>query len=116
DEAETQEVDFEIAVESADETSLVLPFMVPGSVREEPLLDDSQNVAGMVRYQRWPVSGHLHVVAEPVLAEQPLARLCVRVENLSPSDGAPWQGDASRDEAMKGSCLSTHLLLAASEG
>jgi hypothetical protein len=60
----------------------------------------------------WPVTGAIHLAAEPVLAAELLSRVRIRVENLT-----AWTvPSAPRDEALRGSMLGTHLLLSASTG
>lgn len=108
----THEIDFELALGSVVAEARSIPFEVPASRAREPILDDREEVAGFVTRERWPVSGLIHVAAKPLEGERPLLCLEIRVENLT-----PWQRlRAPRDEAMRASCLSTHVLLAARDG
>jgi hypothetical protein len=88
----------------------VLPFELPGGAEALP----GAGAPGEPRaFQRWPVQVEVRVSSEPVVTPAtPLVRLSIRVENVT-----PWgEPRASRDEALRASCLATHLILSVNGG
>ena len=84
----------------------LLAFELDGEQHHERLGD-----ATVVREQR-PLAGLVRWQLEPVVAERPLVRLTVRVENTT----AWTEPGAPRDHALLGALASTHLALAAPGG
>jgi hypothetical protein len=113
EEGDVREVALAVAAEAAGEgAARVFPFALPGGREVQEIRDASGRALGRVVHERWPVRGRVSCVAERVVAERPLLRLRLRVEN-----DTEW-GDprARREVAMRGSCLATHLLLEARGG
>jgi hypothetical protein len=103
DEGDTREVDFEVALATAAARGeQVVPFLIPGGTETRD----------GVEHRRWPISGVIRVTVEPLEGARPLAKLRLRVENVTAwtLPGAP------RDEAVRGSLLGCHVLLAVSDG
>ncbi|HEX3904465.1 MAG TPA: hypothetical protein VH853_16625 [Polyangia bacterium] len=103
DEGETVEIDFGFSIAALIDGEQVVPFQLEGGT----------DLTGELAYRKWPVFGVVRLSAA-LIAEttRPLVRLSVRVENVS-----AWvSAGAARDEALPGSLLGTHLLLAASDG
>jgi hypothetical protein len=104
DEGELREIDFGGAIADGEQT---MPFHLAGDT-ETKATDDGAPIT----WESWPVAGAVRVVAEPVVADQPLARLRIRVENLT-----AWLApDAPRDEALRASLLAVHLVLGVTGG
>lgn len=94
-------------------TACTTPFVLEGRRDVQPIETASGRCVGRVVRERWPIGGDLHLSAEPAAeATFPLLRVRLRVDNLTPS---PAPG-ASRDEALRSSLVSTHLLLAVTDG
>jgi hypothetical protein len=108
DEGEVREVDLE-AVPGEDAE---VPFADGAADDEEPVLDAAGALAGRVSRRRAALSGAVRVRWERVVADRPLWRLSVRVENTTSwaMPGAP------RDAILPASCLAAHLLLAVEGG
>jgi hypothetical protein len=86
-----------------------IPFSVPGSESVEEVRGADGNVAGRLRKRMLPLAGTVRVRVEPVEAERPLVKLSIRVENETPCA----EPSAPREEALRSSLISTHLLLEA---
>jgi hypothetical protein len=84
-----------------------IAFSVPGDESVEEVSDGGGRLAGRLRKRMLPLRGTVRVRAEPVEAERPLLRLCIRVENETPCDDPT----VSRDEALRSALIATHLLL-----
>lgn len=110
DEGLTREIDLRLDLERAREGTLELPFAIPANQRTQLLCDASKGIVGSVVREQWALWGVVHVRCEPLAAAQPLSRVIVRVENLTPAHDL----DAPREDALRGALLSTHLLLASS--
>src|SRR5579875_3758793 len=95
-----------------------LDLRVPGGEDTEPLTDDAGRVLGRVARRRWPVTATVTMSAErcetPEAAEPPsrLLRIRLRVENAG--DGCAE--DEPREEALRGSLIASHALLAVRGG
>lgn len=112
EEAELRGIDFDVEV-APGRAGRPLPFSVPGEVRVETLRDASRSVVGRLVRTCNAVSGAIQVWSEPMeSAGEPLVRVSVHVENLTPY---PFPS-AERADAMRTSCVSTHLLLEAEQG
>jgi hypothetical protein len=103
DEGEVRAFDFALPIASDGATEAqVIPLSLPaGRLTGEE---------GETR--TWPITGAIHLAAEPVAAAEPLSRVRIRVENLT----AWTTPDAPRDEALRGAMLGTHLLLSTAAG
>ena len=101
DEAVVEEIAF--AIEPGDDRRRV-DFSLAGWQSTEALGD-----AGRIVRRRWPIEGTLHLRSVPLGAG--LRRVEIRVENHTPCPPG-----AGRDEALRFSLLSTHVLLAARGG
>jgi hypothetical protein len=86
-----------------------IPFSVPGGESVEDVRDETGNLAGRVRKRMLPLAGTVRVRAERATAERPLLRVSIRIENETPLPDV----SAPRDEALRSSLISTHLLLEA---
>ena len=67
---------------------------------------------GRVVRERRALRGQLQITVEPVAASQPLTRVSIRVENLTPWD----EVDAPRERAMGAAFASTHLVIGVEDG
>jgi hypothetical protein len=107
DEGEVREVGFRLRLEGPAASA---PFEVPGGEEVEPVRNATGETVARVVRRRWPVRGTVRLEATPLDAARPLARVRVRVENATAwnDPGAP------RDDALRASCLATHVLLEAS--
>ena len=105
DEGELCEVSFSHLLDAPGEQ--VVGFERPGDDTVEILSSDGGTTA-RITHTRAPLAGVVRISVEPVAAPRPLARLRVRVENLTDWD----RSQTSRDEALTASCLGIHLLLA----
>lgn len=109
DEADVEEVPLAIAVRNGPAETDV-PFEL-ASTTEVDLIRDGERVVGRVVRKRSTVSGSVRVRVEPA-AGADLVRLSLRVECTT-----PWADVfATRQDALAGSCLSTHLLLGTRDG
>jgi hypothetical protein len=109
DEGELREIEFRLRV---GEGAAAVPFEVPGGSEVEVVADAAGRPAARVVRERLPARGRLHLAAEPIEAASPLARVRVRVEN-----DTPWADLAAhRDDALRASCIATHLVLQVSGG
>jgi hypothetical protein len=103
DEGEVREVDFTFRTAPTGAAhAQTASFFVAGGTDGGP--------AGARR--RCPISGVVKMTVERAAASEPLLRLCIRVENVT-----PWAAPAApRHEALSASMLGTHLLLEVSSG
>ena len=104
DETVERTVDAAVPLADALAAERRIGFAFPGG-REQERTDD-----GVVVRERWPVTGGLKVAAEPLPTPWGLARLRVEVENETAG------GFTSREEALAGSLIATHVLLAVDGG
>lgn len=113
EEGEVREIDFAIEAEEGGEPSHeVLPFELLPESSSELIAGPDGTRAGRLLRAREQVRGAVHAWLEPLPSARPLMRLKVRVEN-----DTDWVAPGvSRDEALAGGCVSTHLLLWAREG
>jgi hypothetical protein len=112
-------VDWDEAVEcSVDLSQAISRPAVPSASRHdfamaaaedtETIRDGAGRVRGRAVRTRSPLTGRVRVEAEPVVGRGSLLRLRVVLENTT-----PWAGmDGSRDELLRHSLLSAHLMLA----
>jgi hypothetical protein len=106
DEAVDREIDVVVSMsELRSGSEREFPFDVPGGTEVEPLGVVDGSPARVTR-ERWPLRGSLVVRLEELDSPYGIARLRVRIRNETPFDGS-----AGRDEALRGSLLSAHLLL-----
>ncbi|MGH9179784.1 MAG: hypothetical protein ACRD0N_14680 [Acidimicrobiales bacterium] len=82
----------------------------PGSAETETVTGPAGNTAGRIVRRRWPVTGRLRVRADQ--AGDGLVRVHARVENLT----AWGEPGASRDDVVRHSMASVHLILVARGG
>lgn len=113
DEGEVREIELDTQpLATADTREQVIPFAVAGGRSVEKVCDASGAPIGRLVRTRSPVQGVIRIAAEAVGSDGALVRLRVRVENATPFDAL----SARRDEALASACLSTHLMLAVSDG
>jgi hypothetical protein len=113
EEAELREIDFDVDVERGSGSGGRRQFAVPAHARIEMLRDASAVVVGRIVRECHAVSGTIRAWSEPMAGDgESIARVSIHVENLTPY---PFPR-AERAEAMRHSCVSTHLLLEAEEG
>jgi hypothetical protein len=110
DEAEVREVELDTALAPGVEVSM--PFVLPGSRQIELVRDGSGQVAGRIVRACQPVCGRVRIHTAVVEAEHRLLRVSLRVENLT----AWTDPEANRDQALRGACIATHLLLSVDRG
>jgi hypothetical protein len=112
EEAELREIDFDVEVDAGHDARRI-PFSVPADERTEIVRDADGTEIGLVIRSCRAVSGTIHAWSEPVDGTgEPLARVSIHVENLTPYPSR----DAERADAMRASCVSTHVLLEAENG
>lgn len=112
EEGDVREVEVPVELGAVWREERCLAFEVPGGLGSEPVLDDERGVVGHRVQEWWPIRGTVRVRAEPVEAPRPLVRLRIRIENRT-----AWrETDARREAVLRASCVSTHLLIAASGG
>lgn len=112
DEGQTHETDFGAELCRLLEGPTLVPFEAPAGCESDELSDEHGVVRGRVHKERWSTHGGVSLSCERVVAARPLMRVTVRVENRT-----GWEDrDAKREEVLRASCLSTHLLLAVSGG
>ncbi|MBA2557055.1 MAG: hypothetical protein H0V12_06905 [Chloroflexi bacterium] len=99
-----------LSVRTLPSTPSSVPLEVAGGHEIEVVRDPAGAVLGRIIRTRWPITAAVHLHAESV---DGYLRLRVRIENLSPLDGAVGQ---VRDAALRHSLLSAHTLLAVSGG
>jgi hypothetical protein len=109
-EGELHEIDFTHVIDPAGGDETLVPFALDGDHEIEPVALAARQVR-----TRAPLAGAVRVSVDAVVADRPLVRLRVRVENRT-----AWQAPAVpraelRDEALTASCLNTHLFLALDE-
>lgn len=110
EEGDIEEIDFDIA--SADDARS-LPMALPASEEIEELRDARGELVGRVVRTRRALLGRIEACAEPIPGDGvPLARVSVRVENLTPFEAT----DAARADAVRSALVSTHILLSAARG
>jgi hypothetical protein len=103
DEAEVEEVEVRAPLSDAP---AAIPFALPGASEVRLLVEGGATVGRIVR-ETAAVSGLLQVRTEALAAPRPLGRLRVTIENTT-----AWsEPGATRDEALAGALLGTHLLL-----
>jgi hypothetical protein len=105
DEGEIREIELRDLLGSAEQA---FPFELAGATEAEEVRDASGALRGRVVRRTSPVRGIVRMRAEPVPAPHPLARLTIRVENETPWEDA----SAPREEALRGSLIAAHVLLA----
>lgn len=110
DEGEVREVELDTALSPGVE--ITVPFALPGSRDLEIVRDGSGRIAGRIVRECQPVCGRVRIHTAVVEAERRLLRVSLRVENLT----AWTDPDADRDEALRGGCIATHLLLSIAGG
>ncbi len=104
DEGVVRTVDLDL--DTVTVTGTVLPFAFDGGRDIEPA------AGGRVIRERHPLAGRIIVHCEPVIADLPVRRLILRVENTT-----PWPDQAApRDHAIIAAFASTHLILAITGG
>ena len=86
------------------------PVSVPGGTDIEPLTDQEDRGLGRIVRRRWPLAAEVRVAMTPVgTGADGLVRLTVTVDNIgSPASDKP--------EAIRGSFIGTHLILAVTRG
>jgi hypothetical protein len=111
EEAVPHEYDMVLSVSALGAEELV-PGAVAGGEEVDPLYDASGRLVGRVRRQRWPITFVVQLRADDLGNDLPVRRLRVRTVNTYAScvAGAP------RSVALRHAMLSTHTLLALTEG
>ena len=86
------------------------PVSVPGGTDIEPLTDQEDRGLGRIVRRRWPLAAEVRVAMTPLgTGADGLVRLTVTVDNIgSPASDKP--------EAIRGSFIGTHLILAVARG
>jgi len=102
DEGIVETLDFEVPLAGEREHVFAL----------DPIYGVEPHGAGQVIRERRPLTGRIIVRCEPMTADQPLARVSVRVENTT-----PWvELEAPRDYVIASAFASTHLLVGVDGG
>lgn len=112
DEATEREVETVLPLADLVGSERVVEVDVPGDRCEEPIPAPTGEVEGRVIAEHLPLHAVLRVGAERIAGPYGLIKLRARVENV---DG--WDpGDAPREQALRRSLVSAHLLLAVDGG
>ncbi len=112
DEGRLREVPFTTAVSDLLRGEVWAPFELPAGTDAEVLRDRSGAVVGRIARTRARVSGTVRLSAGRVGGRDDLLCVRVRIENVT-----PWvDASAPRAEAIRASCLSTHLVLSVRGG
>ncbi|MFI6600141.1 hypothetical protein ACIBHX_28190 [Nonomuraea sp. NPDC050536] len=112
DEATEREVETVLSIADLLDAERTVEVSVPGELGEEPILAPTGEVEGRVVAQHLPLHAVLRVAAEPIAGPYGLIKLRAQVENV---DG--WDPrDAPREQALRRSLVSAHLLLALDSG
>lgn len=112
DEGVEQEIDaaFDLATLLAKEQEV--PFILPAGRDVETIENGAGRAIGRVVRERWPLRGVLLVAAERFEGPYGIAKLRVRVQNVT-----PWCDDtASRDDIVRRSLIAAHTLIALESG
>ncbi len=88
----------------------VYPLEVDGGRDVEVVRNAAGDVVAREVRERWPISCLVHVAIEPARGAR---KLSVRIENVTP---CPPGADVRRAEILRRSLVSTHTLLAVSDG
>lgn len=111
-EAVPREFDAEATAAALRGRGRTLRLSVPGGRDTEPVVDGDGRRVGRVVRTRWPVTARVSLSAARCGGPSELHRLTIRVEN----QGRTLPVTAPRDEALRHSLLSCHVLLAAPGG
>ncbi|MFF3440085.1 hypothetical protein [Streptosporangium sp. NPDC002721] len=113
DEATEREAEVTLPIAGLiDAPERVIEVRVPGDRVVEPIVAPSGEVIGRLVSEHLPLRAALRVSAEPVPGPYDLVKLRVRVEN---TDG--WQPlGAPREQALRRSLISAHLIIAVNAG
>lgn len=87
-------------------------FQFAANTEQEIIHSSEGKIAARIVRQRWPISGRIVISASRLNGFSSLTKLRMRVENLQPPD-REWQ---LRQEALRQSLISTHLLLGIEQG
>jgi hypothetical protein len=112
DAAEEREVDVTLPLAAIIDTGRAIPFEMPGSRTTEPLHDRSGTLAGQTVHQQWPISGLLRLSAEALDGPYGVARLRLRIENVTPAAAH----EVTREDALRQSLVAAHALLSLDDG
>jgi hypothetical protein len=112
DEATEREVEVTLPILDLLDAEQVIEVRVPGDHSTEPIVAPSGEVEGRVISEHLPVHAVLRVGAEPVAGPYGLTKLRIRVENTDRWDPL----DAPREQALRRSLISTHLLIGVNGG
>ncbi|MEO5940599.1 MAG: hypothetical protein ABIZ72_06460 [Candidatus Limnocylindrales bacterium] len=91
----------------------IIPFSIGGARDVEHVHGSTGGIDGRIVRTRWPIDGRIVLVATDM--GDGLARLRVRVENLTADDAVAGPA-ATRDEGLRHSLLGCHTLLAIRAG
>ncbi|MEU3167645.1 hypothetical protein [Streptosporangium sp. NPDC006930] len=95
-----------------DAPERVIEVRIPGDRVVEPIVAPSEEVIGRLVSEHLPLNAALRVSAELVPGPYDLVKLRVRVENTD-----PWKPlGAPREQALRHSLISAHLLIAVTAG
>jgi hypothetical protein len=88
----------------------IVPMAIPAGQEIEAIHDDQGNIAGRIVRRRRPIAGDIRVAATRMGSA---AKLTLRVENTT-----PWPGEfaVERNQALRYSLVSAHMLLAVRDG
>lgn len=107
DEAVQHDLDFELSVAECLVRPYDSPFAVPGGIETEDIRGADGHVAGRLVRDRAPLRGLLGVTARRLPGPYGVVRLRVHVTNTTERPGC-----ADREDALRGSLVAAHLLLA----
>jgi len=112
DEGVECEIDAAFAVADLLAGEQAVPVAIVAGCEIESLSTAAGASAGRIVRERWPLAGILRVGAERLPGPYGVVKLRVRVENLT-----PWgEPAAGRDEALRRSLLTAHVLISVGDG
>lgn len=115
DEGVEREVDFSLTVHEADpalDAIPEIPFAFPGGEEIETITGPSGALRGRAVRERRAIAGAVILSAARITGSRGLFRISVRIENRTPG----LDPGAAREDALRGSLIGVHTLLAAEGG
>lgn len=108
-----RELDFQLSNSTRRHYSRRIPFKIDAGSEAEPITDSHGEVVGRMLRTRAPLQGTMSFTLERVEhGLEPLTRISVGIENLTPSTGKI----SSRSDSLRACLASTHVLLAVRDG
>lgn len=112
DEASEREVEAVLPIAALLDEEQTVEISIPGDRQEEPIVAPAGHLEGRVISSHLPLHALLRIRAERIAGPYGLVKLRARVENID-----AWEPrDAAREEALRRSLVSAHLLLGVDAG